>query len=140
MYLLPAIDLMEGEVVRLEMGKKDRKTVYSSDPASVARRWEKEGGDWIHLVDLDAAFSGEAKNLESVRAICESVSIPCELGGGIRDLAAAEAAFQAGVERVIVGSKAAQSLDFIADLVDSFGEEKVAVGIDAKDGMVATHG
>jgi hypothetical protein len=88
MILLPAIDLMSGEVVRLRQGKAAEKTVYSRDPAAFARRWESEGGDYLHVVDLDAAFSGEQRNLDSVRAICEAVSFPVELGGGMRSEAA----------------------------------------------------
>src|SRR5215211_6292343 len=84
MILLPAIDLMSGEVVRLRQGKAEEKTVYSQDPAAFARRWEEQGGDYLHLVDLDAAFSGESKNLGVVRSICDAVSIPVELGGGMR--------------------------------------------------------
>src|SRR6185503_4061269 len=92
MILLPAIDLMSGEVVRLRQGKADQKTVYSNDPAAFAQRWEKEGGDYLHIVDLDAAFTGEQRNLDSVRAITGAISIPCELGGGIRDAAAVQRA------------------------------------------------
>src|SRR4051812_30317631 len=80
MILLPAIDLMSGEVVRLQQGRADAKTVYSSDPAAFARQWEREGGDYLHIVDLDAAFTGEQRNLEAVRTIAEAISIPCELG------------------------------------------------------------
>ena len=140
MKLLPAIDLMSGEAVRLEQGKADRKTVYSTEPAQMAVRWQEEGGDYLHVVDLDAAFSGEQQNLDSVKAICDAITIPCELGGGIRTAQAAQKAFDAGVSRVIVGSKACQSLEFIGELVQEFGAERIAVGIDAKDGMVATHG
>ena len=114
MILLPAIDLMSGEVVRLRQGKADQKTVYSRDPAAFAQRWEEEGGDYLHVVDLDAAFTGEQRNLESVRAICAAVKFPVELGGGIRDLAAAQRAIEAGVSRVIIGTRAAESLAFVS--------------------------
>ena len=140
MILLPAIDLMSGEVVRLRQGKADQKTVYSKDPAAFAQRWEREGGDWLHVVDLDAAFTGEQRNLEAVRAICAAVKFPVELGGGIRDLAAAQRALDAGVSRVIVGTRAAESLMFITDLAKAFGSERVAVGIDAKNGKVSVKG
>lgn len=140
MLLLPAIDLMSGEVVRLRQGMREEKTVYSSDPVSFARRWAAEGGDYLHLVDLDAAFTGEQRNLDAVRAITEAVSIPCELGGGIRSEKAAQLAFEAGVERVIIGSRAAESLEFIREMVALFGSEKIAVGIDAKDGRVSVKG
>ena len=79
MILLPAIDLMSGDVVRLKQGKADQKTVYSNDPAAFARRWQEEGGDYLHIVDLDAAFSGELRNLDSVRAIAAAITIPCEV-------------------------------------------------------------
>jgi len=140
MLLFPAIDLMSGHVVRLRQGKPDQKTVYSDDPAGIARKWEEEGGDWLHLVDLDAAFSGEQRNLESVRAITSAVKIPCELGGGIRDAAAIRRALDAGVARIILGTKAAESLDFVREMAAEFGSERIAVGIDAKNGIVSVRG
>ena len=140
MILLPAIDLMSGEVVRLRQGKADQKTVYSSDPAAFAKRWEEEGGDYLHMVDLDAAFSGEQRNLDAVRAICAAVKFPVELGGGIRTLDAARRAIDAGVSRVIVGTRAVESLDFVAQLSKELGRERVAVGIDAKNGLVSVKG
>lgn len=138
--LFPAIDLMSGEVVRLRQGKAELKTVYSSDPAAFARRWEEEGGDWLHIVDLDAAFSGEHRNLESVRAITSAIKIPCELGGGMRSEPAIRRAFEAGVKRVVIGTKAAESLDFVRDMAKEFGGDKIAVGIDAKNGKVSVKG
>lgn len=140
MILLPAIDLMSGQVVRLRQGKADQKTVYSNDPAAFAKRWQEEGGDYLHIVDLDAAFTGEQRNLDAVRAITGAISIPCELGGGIRSTAAVQRALQAGVARVIIGTRAAESLDFVRDTAREFGSERVAVGIDAKDGMVSVKG
>jgi len=140
MILLPAIDLMSGEVVRLRQGKADQKTVYSRDPAAFARRWEAEGGDYLHVVDLDAAFSGEQRNLDAVRAICAAVRFPVELGGGIRTLDAARRAIEAGVSRVIVGTRAAESLAFVTELALELGSARVAVGIDAKNGLVSVKG
>ena len=140
MILLPAIDLMSGEVVRLRQGKAAEKTVYSRDPAAFARRWESEGGDYLHVVDLDAAFSGEQRNLESVRAICAAVKFPVELGGGMRSAEAIRRAIEAGVARVIIGTRAAESLDFVRDMAREFGGERVAVGIDAKHGLVSVKG
>lgn len=131
---------MSGEVVRLRQGKAELKTVYSSDPAAFARKWQDEGGDWLHIVDLDAAFSGKQSNLDSVRAITSSVNIPCELGGGIRDADAIRRALDAGVSRVILGTKAAESLDFVRDMAKEFGRERIAVGIDAKGGIVSVKG
>jgi len=140
MLLFPAIDLMSGQVVRLKQGKADQKTVYSDDPAAMARRWYDEGGDWLHLVDLDAAFSGEHCNLDAVKAITSAVSIPCELGGGMRTEAAIQNALDAGVARVIIGTKAAESLDFVREMSAKFGRERIAVGIDAKNGVVSVKG
>ena len=140
MILLPAIDLMSGEVVRLRQGKADEKTVYSDDPAAFARHWEEQGGDYLHIVDLDAAFTGEQRNLDSVRAITAAITIPCELGGGIRSEDAVSRALGAGVSRVVIGTRAAESLDFVRDMVAKFGSEKIAVGIDAKNGMVSVKG
>jgi len=140
MLLFPAIDLMGGEVVRLRRGDATEKTVYSNDPAAFARKWQDAGGDWIHIVDLDAAFSGTQSNLDSVAAIFRSVIVPCQLGGGIRSESAIRAALEAGVSRVILGTKASQSPEFIGEMCALFGGEKIAVGIDARDGMVAVKG
>ena len=140
MLLLPAIDLMSGEVVRLRQGKADQKTVYSNDPAAFAKKWEDEGGDYLHVVDLDAAFSGEQRNLEAVRAITGAISMPCELGGGMRSEAAIRRAIEAGVARVIIGTRAAESLDFVRDMAREFGGERIAVGIDAKNRIVSVKG
>ena len=140
MILLPAIDLMSGEVVRLRQGKADQKTVYSRDPAAFAQRWESEGGDFLHIVDLDAAFTGEQRNLDSVRAITGAISIPCELGGGMRSEATIRLAFEAGVARVVIGTRAAESLDFVRDMAREFGSSRIAVGIDAKHGIVSVKG
>jgi len=139
MLLYPAIDLMDGQVVRLERGKAARKTVYGSDPVAVAKRWEAAGADWIHLVDLDAAFGGKSRNLEVVRAIAGAVSIPCELGGGMRDEASIREGLASGVRRVIVGTKAAEP-GFLAEASAAFGPSRLAVGIDAKEGRVAVKG
>lgn len=140
MILLPAIDLMSGEVVRLQQGKADQKTVYSNDPAAFARKWEEEGGDYLHIVDLDAAFTGEQKNLDAVRAITSAVSIPCELGGGMRTPEAIERAFEAGIARIVIGTRAAESLEFVREMAQRFGSERIAVGIDAKNGLVSVKG
>ncbi len=140
MQLYPAIDLLQGEAVRLEQGRADRKTVYSKDPQAVAVRWEAEGGDWVHIVDLDAAFTGELKNLEAIRAITASVKIPCELGGGMRTLPAIEQALSAGVKRVVIGTKAVENPDFVSAALRAFGADRIAVGIDARNGKVNTRG
>jgi len=140
MILLPAIDLMGGQVVRLRQGKAEEKTVYSSDPAAFARKWAQEGGDYLHIVDLDAAFTGVSRNLDAVRAITRSVGVPCELGGGMRSEEAIARAFEAGVSRIVIGTRAAESVDFVAKMVERFGGERIAVGIDARNGLVSTKG
>jgi phosphoribosylformimino-5-aminoimidazole carboxamide ribotide isomerase len=140
MLLYPAIDLMNGQAVRLRQGRAEDKTVYSDDPAAVAREWAERGGDWLHVVDLDAAFSGEQSNLEIVKRIAGEIALPVQLGGGLRDEAAIERALAAGVARVVIGTRAAESPDFVARAVERFGGDKIAVGIDARDGMVAVKG
>ena len=140
MILLPAIDLMGGEVVRLRRGLATEKVVYSSDPVAFAKKWEDSGADWLHIVDLDAAFTGEPQNLDAVAKICAAVKIPCELGGGMRSEEKIQAAFDAGVARVILGTKACQSPETIAGFCTKFGGERIAVGIDANGGKVAVKG
>jgi phosphoribosylformimino-5-aminoimidazole carboxamide ribotide isomerase len=140
MELYPAIDLMTGQAVRLRQGRADAKTVYSNDPPAVAREWASRGGDWLHVVDLDAAFSGTQTNLDVVRAMAAAIEIPVQLGGGIRDEDAIERALAAGAARVVIGTRAAESMDFVARAVRSFGGHRIAVGIDARDGMVAVKG
>ena len=140
MLLFPAIDLMGGQVVRLRQGKAEEKTVYPAPPLAYAKRWSEEGGDWLHIVDLDAAFSGTHANLEIVRQIAKALIVPVQLGGGMRSPAAVKAALDAGVSRVVIGTRAAESVSFVSDMVEQFGGDKIAVGIDAKDGLVSTKG
>lgn len=131
---------MSGQVVRLRQGKAAEKTVYSNDPVAFAKRWAEEGGDYLHIVDLDAAFTGVQHNLSWIARMAAAIGIPCQLGGGIRDEAAAQRAFDAGVARVVIGTRAAESLDFVTRLADKFGSERVAVGIDSKNGQVSVRG
>lgn len=140
MLLYPAIDLMNGQAVRLRQGRAEEKTVYSDDPVAVAREWEARGGDWLHVVDLDAAFTGNQVNLSVVGRIAEAIGIPIQMGGGIRDEAAIQRALAAGVSRVVIGTRAAAGDDFVARAVERFGGEKIAVGIDARDGYVSVRG
>lgn len=140
MQLYPAIDLMSGQAVRLRQGRAEEKTVYSDDPVAVAREWEARGGDWLHIVDLDAAFSGKQTNLEIVSRMAGAVRIPVQMGGGVRDEDSIERALAAGISRVVIGTRAAAGDDFIERAVSRFGGDKIAVGIDARDGMVAVKG
>lgn len=140
MLLYPAIDLMGGQVVRLRQGKAEEKTVYPASPLAYAKRWSDEGGDWLHIVDLDAAFTGVQTNLAIVAEIAKKLLLPVQLGGGMRSREAIKAALNAGVSRTVIGTRAAESLSFVAEMVKEFGGEKIAVGIDAKDGKVSTKG
>lgn len=139
MIVIPAIDLKDGKCVRLLQGKKDEVTVYSDDPASTARRWVELGARLLHVVDLDGAFTGEQKNFESIREIRKAIQIPIELGGGIRDIARIDELVKLGVDRIIIGTSAAEDPDMVRDACKSF-PGRVFVGIDAKDGKVAVNG
>lgn len=138
--LYPAIDLKEGQVVRLKQGRMEDATVYNSDPGQAAYRWIEMGSNWIHVVDLDGAFAGASRNLQAVEQI---VTAACgarvQLGGGLRSLEAIEAALNLGVSRVIIGTSALSG-DLVARAVERFGAERIVVGIDAKGGLVATNG
>ena len=135
----PAIDLRGGKVVRLQQGQAEAETVYSDNPAAVARRWEDEGARFLHVVDLDGAFEGSPRNWDGVRAILKAVQIPVQLGGGLRTREQVEEAMRMGVTRVVIGTKACESPEFIGTLASKFGVH-VAVGIDARDGFVAVKG
>jgi phosphoribosylformimino-5-aminoimidazole carboxamide ribotide isomerase len=139
MIVIPAIDLKEGRCVRLEQGLMDKDTVYSDDPAGQALSWQEQGGELLHIVDLDGAFAGVPRNREAIRAIIEAVSIPTELGGGIRDLATIEAYLELGVGRVILGTVAKENPALVAEACRLF-PGRIVVGIDAKDGLVAVRG
>ena len=138
--LYPAIDLKGGQVVRLQRGAMDRATTYSDDPAAQAARFRAAGFGWVHVVDLDGAFAGKPANADAVRAILAAVpGMPVQLGGGIRSMATLEAWLAAGVTRVILGSAAVKNPDF-ARAACRAHPGRVALGIDAKGGMVATEG
>lgn len=141
LQFLPAVDLMDGCAVRLVQGRKDQKTVYSNAPWEIAAKWAESGADRIHLVDLDAAFEGSAKNGEAVRRIVQALSCPTELGGGIRTVDdAARALEEWGVSRVIAGTAAVKDPTVVAAMLDRFGPDRVIVGIDARDGLVKVSG
>jgi phosphoribosylformimino-5-aminoimidazole carboxamide ribotide isomerase len=137
--LYPAIDLKDGRCVRLRRGAMDEATVYAEDPAAQARAWQAAGFSWLHVVDLNGAFAGHPVNADAVRAILRSVTIPVQLGGGIRDMAGIEAWLAAGVRRVILGSAAARNPQLVIDACRAFAG-RIAVGIDARDGRVALEG
>lgn len=137
--LYPAIDLKDGHCVRLLRGEMDQATVFGTDPGAQAKRWQDAGFSWIHVVDLNGAFAGHTMNKEAVRSILASVSVPVQLGGGLRDMAGIEAWLEAGIARVILGSAAAKNPDLVKNAAKAF-PGRVAVGIDAKGGLVATEG
>lgn len=139
MNIYPAIDLKDGNCVRLVQGKMDEETVFSTSPAEQARKWESSGFKWVHVVDLNGAVEGKPKNIYSVQKIIHAVKIPVQLGGGVRDKKTAEAWLEAGVSRVIVGTLALEKPDVVRELAYSH-PGKLALGIDARAGMVATHG
>jgi phosphoribosylformimino-5-aminoimidazole carboxamide ribotide isomerase len=137
--LYPAIDLKDGQCVRLRRGAMDDATIYSSDPAGQARTWQDAGCPWLHVVDLNGAFAGRPVNAAAVAAILGAVTIPVQLGGGIRDMAGIEAWLTAGVRRVILGSAAVKHPALVRDACRAF-PGRIVVGIDARDGKVATEG
>jgi phosphoribosylformimino-5-aminoimidazole carboxamide ribotide isomerase len=138
MTIYPAIDIKNGRAVRLLQGRADQETVYASDPAEVAVQFAAAGSEWVHVVDLDGAFEGAPKNLAHVARIV-AAGMKVQMGGGQRSEAIIEKTLEAGVSRVVIGTKAAESPEFIAKIVKRFGD-RIAVGIDANDGKVAVKG
>lgn len=137
--LYPAIDLKDGACVRLRRGDMEDATVYSRDPGARARAWQDAGCRWLHVVDLDGAFAGQSRNGEAVAAILRAVAIPVQLGGGLRDMAGIEGWLAAGLRRVILGSAAVKNPTLVKDACRAF-PGRVVLGIDARDGFVATEG
>ncbi len=140
MRLFPAIDMKEGRCVRLCQGRFDQVRIYSDSPAAIARLWEEQGASYLHLVDLDGALKGRSVNAACIREIARSVSIPAQLGGGIRSLADIEEVLKLGVTRAIIGTKAVEDPELLREAVRQFGAEHIAAGIDARDGYAAVHG
>lgn len=138
MILFPAIDLRNGNCVRLYQGDYNRETVYGTDPVAQARRFVAEGAEAIHVVDLDAALTGEPTNRPVIAAICDAVSVPVQVGGGVRSTVAAEELFAAGVHRVVIGTAALENPSLVIELAGR--GRRIAVGLDAHGDEVATHG
>ena len=139
MILYPAIDLKDGACVRLLRGEMDKATVFGTDPAAQAASFVTAGCEWLHLVDLNGAFAGRPVNAAAVEAILDAVNVPCQLGGGIRDMATIEGWLGRGIARVILGTVAVENPDLVRQAARAFPGQ-VAVGIDARAGMVATKG
>lgn len=139
MLVIPAIDLKDGQCVRLLQGRKDAVTTYSNDPASTARQWESCGAKLLHVVDLDGAFTGSQKNLDAIIKIRKSVSMDIEVGGGIRDLKKIDDLISIGIDRIILGTAVIENPSLLKDACDKY-PNGILAGIDAKDGKVAVKG
>jgi phosphoribosylformimino-5-aminoimidazole carboxamide ribotide isomerase len=137
--LFPAIDLKQGQCVRLVHGDMDQATVFNTDPAAQAATFESQGFEYLHVVDLDGAFAGKPMNAQAVEAILAAVKMPVQLGGGIRDIRIVEAWLAEGIERVIIGTAAVRDPDFVREAA-KLHPGRIAVGIDARDGLVAVEG
>lgn len=139
MYIIPAIDIKNGNCVRLTKGEENTEIVFSYNPEEVAKKWESSGAEWIHVVDLDGAFHGKPGNLDIIRDIINSVSCSIQVGGGIRDADTVDMYINAGVERVIIGTAAFDDNDFLERICNKY-PGKIAVGIDTKNGSIAVRG
>ncbi len=146
MDVFPAIDLRGGKVVRLRQGNPNAQTVFSDDPAQIARRWIEQGARWLHVVNLDGAFAGDkgrGTGESNILALCEIlkvVNVPVQFGGGLRALQSIERALGLGVARVVLGTVAVQRPEIVREAIAKFGADKIVVGLDAKGGRIATHG
>ena len=140
MLLIPAIDLKNGRCVRLLQGEADAETVYSHEPAAMARSFEDAGAKRLHLVDLDGAFRGQGTNLDSIHSILKTISIPVQLGGGLRTAENVERMLELGVSSVIIGTMAVKNPDVLEGLIQRFSREKIFLGIDARNRKVSIEG
>jgi len=138
MLIIPAIDLQGGSVVRFVQGYKEKK-VYSNDPVKVAKSWVKQGAKFLHIVDLDGAFTGISKNLKSVKDIVRAVKVPVEFGGGVRSINAIRSILKLGVTRIVLGTKAIEDKEFLKDAFAKFGD-KIIIGVDARKGKIMVKG
>ncbi|HZV80958.1 MAG TPA: 1-(5-phosphoribosyl)-5-[(5-phosphoribosylamino)methylideneamino]imidazole-4-carboxamide isomerase [Geobacteraceae bacterium] len=139
MIVIPAIDLKEGKCVRLEQGLMEKDTVFNDNPGAQAKIWQDQGAKLLHIVDLDGAFAGEPKNRSAIESIVKSLTIPTQLGGGIRDIPTIEAYLEMGIDRVIIGTAAQRNPELVQEACSRF-PGRIVVGIDAKNGMVAVQG
>ena len=140
MIIFPAIDLRKGRCVRLRQGRFDEETVFSDDPLAVAQQWVEQGATWLHVVNLDGALGQHSANARIMAEIATAVGVPIQFGGGLRDLQAIELALSLGPRRVILGTVAVRQPQVVAKAIRCFGAESIAVGVDALEGRVATHG
>lgn len=138
--IYPAIDLRHGRVVRLQHGDPDRQTIFGDDPLAMAERWLAEGATWLHVVNLDGAFSEESQRNWSALAVLGRLPVKIQFGGGLRSVVDIERAIACGTRRVVIGTAAVENPELVRDLVAQYGPERIAVGIDARDGRVRTRG
>ena len=139
MILFPAVDIQDGKAVRLKQGRAHESTVFAEDPTDAAKAWQARGAQWLHVVDLDGAFDGAAKSREIVRRICTELTIPVQLGGGIRNMETARAYLDAGVTRLIIGTLALEQPDLFAEMCRTF-PGRIGVSLDAEGGKLKTRG
>ena len=139
MLIIPAVDIKNGQCVRLLQGRMDRETVFSDDPAAMAGKWAQAGAELIHVIDLDGAFAKHPRNMNAIEKIVESVDVPVQLGGGIRNLEIIRMVIDKGVDRVIIGTQAVQNPEFVNRACDEF-PGRIVLGIDARKGQVAIEG
>ena len=139
MIIIPAVDIKDGRCVRLSQGRRDSETIFSDDPAAMAKQWEAEGAEIIHVVDLDGAFEKQPRNLESIRKILETVKADVQVGGGIRDEQTIGLYLELGVSRVIIGTEAIRNPKLVEEAARTY-PGRIVVGIDARNGMVAIEG
>lgn len=140
MQIYPAIDIKNGQCVRLSQGKFHDVEVYSNAPVKIAKQWEQQGATYLHLVDLDGAFVGHSVNDDVIKEIVLNVKIPIQIGGGIRTIKDIDSKLNLGVSRVIIGTKAVENPAFIKEAINIFGADRIVIGIDTKDGRVAIEG
>lgn len=139
MRIYPAIDIKDGKCVRLLQGRFSDMTIYGDNPVEMAKKWESAGGEYLHVVDLDGALKGHGVNAAVIRDICRTLRIPVQTGGGIRTMQDIEEKLSYGISRVIIGTSAVRDAEFVKRAVDRYGD-KIVIGIDAKDAMVAVEG
>jgi phosphoribosylformimino-5-aminoimidazole carboxamide ribotide isomerase len=138
--IIPAIDIRDGKCVRLLQGDYSKETIFGEDPVEIALRWESEGADWLHIVDLDGARHGDSKNTQVIERICEATKASIQVGGGVRNLGLAQRYRSMGVSRVILGTIAISSPDIVREIIEVLGSTFVIVGVDAREGYLASDG
>jgi len=138
--IIPAIDIRDGKCVRLLQGDYSKETIFGEDPVEIALRWESEGADWLHIVDLDGARHGDSKNNQVIERICEATKASIQVGGGVRNLGLAQRYRSMGVSRVILGTIAISSPDIVREIIEVLGSTFVIVGVDAREGYLASDG